>query len=314
MLLRRPTLTPHFKLVVANKPLGLGTLSSPIFQKDQDIPPPWEPPPTLAPQQIQHLAHQGWLPVELKPQLLAELEKLSQASAAFFERHPCEKRAMYASSLGTEKGLYHVEGEKQYVTLRHHVHPGSALEKHAKEVWRQAGNFLHRILCDMSRAAGYDVGGWDHLVRGSLNMPEDDSDMQDVLTLMRLFRYYPTAGIAEQHVDIGLLTLCIGNGKGLQVLDWTDKKNPKWVDAMGPTVLVGDMARALMLNQFRAGMHRVVSNPAGRSSIIFALRPCVKEPTDLTEFGGKGTVDTMEIFYKIKGSKYNINATHNIRQ
>ncbi|KAH9827881.1 putative iron ascorbate-dependent oxidoreductase family protein [Teratosphaeria destructans] len=281
---------------------------------NEDIRPPQEPPPLLAPQQIQHLAHQGWLAVDLKPQLVAELQKLSQASAAFFDRHGSEKKAMYAPGHGTEKGFYHVEGEKQYVTLRHLVCPESQLERHAKEVWRQAANFLHRILCDMSRAAGYDYRGWDHLVRASLGMPQDARDMQDVLTLMRLFRYYPTAGIAEQHVDIGLLTLCVGSGKGLQVLDWTDEKNPRWIDAIGPTVLVGDMARALMRNQFRAGMHRVVSNPAGRSSIIFALRPCVKEPTDLTRFGGKGTVDTREFFFKIKKSKYNINATHDIRQ
>ena len=58
----------------------------------------------------------------------------------------------------------------------------------------------------------------------------------------------------------------------------------------------------------------MVGNPDGRSSIVYALRPNLKHPTDLATFGRAGVVDTKTYFYEIKGRKYNINATKEIRE
>jgi len=275
--------------------------------------PPPGPPPLLTFEQIQHLAVQGWLAVDLPADFQQGLYDVSRAASNFFDQSLNEKGAQYPSSRGTECGFYHVPDEKEYVTLRHHVHPESPMEGCARKVWSDAAHFLHRILCDLSRAGDYGVQVWDHLLDGSYDVPQDASDMSDITTLMRLFRYYPTEGIASEHVDIGLLTLGVGDGHGLQMLD-RSKSTLEWVDAEGPVVLIGDMARALLNDRVRAGLHRVVGNPSGRSSVVYALRPNIRHPTDLATFGGEGVVDTREYFQRIKGRKYNVNARKDIRE
>lgn len=278
-----------------------------------DWKPPSGPPPLLTEGQIRHLAHQGWLSLELPGHLTDALGKLSDSAVSFFDEDRAPKRELYPPSRGTECGFYEVPHEKEYITLRHGLHHNSKLETHARDAWHDAGVLLHRVLCDLSRAGGYDIHSWDHLLQNSLDLPNDDSQMDITTTLLRLFRYYPTAGVAEQHVDIGLLTLCVGSSRGLQVLD-RSKATPEWTDAQGPTILVGDTARALMRNQVRAGLHRVVGNPHGRSSIVFALRPYLKHATDLAAFGGSGLVDTKELYDKVKSRKFNINATRDVRE
>ncbi|KAK5114266.1 hypothetical protein LTR62_002517 [Meristemomyces frigidus] len=275
-------------------------------------PPPW-PPPILTTEQVRHIASQGWLPLELPDDLLASLRELQSATRDFFLRSDDEKRNLYPSSRGTECGFYEVPGEKQYLTLRHNLHHDTTLECHAGNFWRKVTSFLHRILCDLNRAGGYDLGAWDHVLESSHMLPKSASDLDMVTTLLRLFKYEPTTGIASEHVDIGLLTLCIGGGRGLQVLD-RSVEPPQWIDATGPIVLIGDMTRALLRNQVRAGRHRVVGNPDGRYSTVFALRPHLKGTTDLAMWGGKSVVDTREFYIKIKGSKHNINATHDVRE
>ena len=273
--------------------------------------PPHGPPPLLDLEQVHHLAYNGWLPVELDGVLLGDLQALSAEAEAFFHRSMDNKSEFYPPSRGTECGFYQVPEEKEYLTFRHEVHHDSPLEQRVQKVWREAAKLLHRMLSDLSRAGCYDPRGYDHLMEGSLDLPKDNSDMDNVISLMRLFRYYPEGGVADTHTDIGLLTLCVGNGAGLQVYDCYTKI---YVDAPGPIVLVGDMARALLNNRVRSGLHRVVGNPGGRSSIVFALRPCLRHPTDLAMFGGSGIVDTKKYFYEVKGKKYNINATMEVRQ
>ena len=278
---------------------------------NDEFEPPPGPPPLLELEQVQHLAYHGWLPVELDEALLANLQQLSKEAEFFFDRSQEDKNKLYPPSRGTECGFYRVPEEKEYLTFRYAVHHQSSLEQKVRRVWQQTAQLLHRILGDLNRAGFYDPSGYDHLVEGSLELPRDNSDMDNVISLMRLFRYYPEGGVAEEHVDIGLLTLCIGNGKGLQVRDWNTES---YVDSTGPVVLVGDMARALLNDRVRSGLHRVVGNPNGRSSVIFALRPCLRHSTDLSLFGGEGVVDTKQYFYKVKGKKYNINATMDVRQ
>ncbi|WPG97331.1 Hypothetical protein R9X50_00010500 [Acrodontium crateriforme] len=288
-------------------------LSSSMVHNETSYEPPAGPPPLLAPDEIRHLAFQGWLPVTLPHELLQTLDALSQAAGLFFDQSPEVKCRLYPASNGTENGFYQVECEKEYLTFRHHVHPDSVLEHHASEAWQSIGAFLHRMLCDLSRAGSYSLSAWPKLLDGALEMAADATRLQDTPTLMRLFRYYPTSGFAASHVDLGLLTLCIGSGQGLQVLDRT-LTPPQFIDAEGAVVVVGDTLRSLMRNQVRAGAHRVVENPHGRSSIIFALRPCLSHDIDLASFGGCGTANANEVYVSVKGNKYNINATKDIRE
>ena len=274
---------------------------------------PRYPPPILSPAEIRHLACHGWLPVTLLEHLSQALEQLQAAACGYFAGDNAQKRELYPPSHGTESGFYEVPNEKQYVTLRHTVHDNSCMETHAREVWRDATAFLHRILCDLSRAGGYDLDAWNGMLEGSHLMPSEDRDLNNITTLLRLFKYEAATGIATEHVDIGLLTLCVANGPGLQMLDRSVTPH-RWRDAVGPIVLVGDMTRALFRGQVRAGMHRVVGIPDCRNSIIYALRPCLKGILDLECWGGEGKVDTAEYFLKIKGTRHNINATHDIRE
>ncbi|KAF2857051.1 hypothetical protein K470DRAFT_261164 [Piedraia hortae CBS 480.64] len=275
--------------------------------------PPQGPPPLLDLEQIYTLAYQGWLKANLKPEMTDCLHQLSVASDTFFAMDETEKRSLYPPTHGTECGYYRVVGEKEYVTLRYSRNPELPLEQCASDVWQHLGAFLHRILCDLSRAAELGVHVWDNLVANSLTLPKDGNSLNNITTLLRLFKYLPEKGISEPHVDIGLLTLCVGRGRGLQVLDH-NVQPPAWIDVDGPVVLIGDFTRALLQQKVRAAMHRVVGNPNGRASIVFALRPYLVGNIDLKTFGGEGMVDARQYFLKVKGSKYNVNAIKEVRE
>lgn len=317
---------------------------------DPDLPPlpPPGPPPLLTPDEIRHLAHQGWLSLDLAPDFLQDIIALFAAGDQFFSLGAAEKSALYPARHGTELGFYTVPGEKEYLTIRRRA-VGSRdapdpladdLEAAAARVWHRAAVLLHRILGDLARATGLPGNVWDPIVAGTLTLPPPSAVFTEDISLLRLFRYEPcgdnsaattSSGAlpspSPPHVDVGLLTLCIGRAAGLQVLD-SSCAGPRrhFLDAPGPIVLVGDAARALLRKRVRAGLHRVVGNPAGRDSIVMALRPCLRATReDLARFGvvdedddagdtaGGGAGDMREYFYRIKGEKYNINATMDVR-
>ena len=282
------------------------------MNEDVEFLPPPGSPPLLTLDQVSYLSYHGWLPIDVPAEFQSRLHDLSAAAAGFFDLGSADKRALYPQSQGTERGFYHVPQEKEYLTFRHQVHGDSELEQHVREVWLQAGRLLYRILCDLSKVGYLDPRAWDSLVENALQVPLNKSGASDNITLLRVFRYYPTTGFAAEHVDVGLLTLCVGGGQGLQL--WDRSQSPaQWVDAQGPIILAGDTTRALFNGKVRAGLHRVVGNPEGRSSTVFALRPCLKGAIDLAQFGGEGVISTRDYYSKIKGSKCNINATKGIR-
>lgn len=274
--------------------------------------PPSGPPTILNLEQVQHLRRQGWLQLELPADLRLQLHELSTQAQNFFDLDHAEKEELYPRSHGTECGFYHVPDEKEYLTFRHIVHKDSGLDQQASKTWHRVGLLLYRVLCDLSRACYYDLTAWDSMVEDALEIPKERNLVKDTITLLRLFRYKPSTGIAGEHVDVGLLTLCVGDGKGLQVLD-RSLDPPQYIDVDGPVILIADMVRVLLGNRVPAGRHRVVGNSNGRTSIVFALRPSLKGVIDLSQFGSEGTVGAKELFYKIKGSKTNINATKDIR-
>lgn len=292
---------------------------------DEDFipPPPQGPPPLLDQDQLLHLVQQGWLFLNLPDSLSQSLTDLLTASSAYFNAPEAEKKASYPPKEGTEFGYYSVAGEKEYITLRCRVrtNPNSpsepptllagTLEESTASAWRDAGILLYRILCDIARACDLDLSVWDHILDGTLTLP--DSEDQITYTLMRLFRYFPSTGHAEEHTDLGLLTLCVGDGTGLQVLDRVHSSVQKSVLVDAPvgthtgTVLVGQTLRALFAQSITAGGHRVVGNPQGRQSVVFALRHSTRHDVNFSLFGGEGNVRPTDLWRTIQVGKVNIN-------
>ena len=282
-----------------------------MADNDDYLPPPG-PPPVLTIEQLRHLCRYGWLSYGLPTALDERLARLFRSGSNFFDQDIEQKQWLYPASRGTECGYYGVEGEKEYLTLRRHVHDNIELETEAAQAWRAIAQLLHGVLADLSRVEGLNPSIWDSMVDGSLSYPDQYTDLEDVITLMRIFRYFPTNGVADPHTDLGLLTLCVGGGTGLEVRD-TVHSPAAWRPAARATILVGETLRKLSNGVIRAGMHRVVGNPEGRGSIVFALRPNLNGHIDLSSFGGEGVVATRKFYMDIKGAKYNINAKHELR-
>ena len=278
----------------------------------EDFAPPLGPPPLFNEDQLVQLARQGFLPLSLTNELTSDLQCLFQRLEAFYDQDLDTKKFHFPEKLGTEFGYYHIEGEKEYVTLRCRSSFGGdrGLETLAARVWQQAGVLLHRILGDIARATDLPCSVWDQLLGGTLTLPEDENDMTS--TLLRMFKYLPDQGLAEQHTDLGLLTLCVGTRPGLQCLK-RDEEEPYWVDAAGPVVLVGKTLTALSNGLIRPGIHKVVPNPEGRYSIVYALRHSFKHQIDLERFGGEGSIDPKKLWERIKAGVVNINATKELR-
>ena len=289
------------------------TLRSHLTTMDHhDYLPPPRPPPLLSDDQILSLARNGWVPFPLPKHLEDGLSELSRLSNDFFQRPREVKSDLYPQAQGTEMGYYPVEQEKEYLTLRRMIHhDDSALEAAASRAWSDIAALLHRMLADLARELDLPPHVWDELLDGCLTMPAERDQMTP--TLLRLFRYYPQSGFAAKHTDLGLLTLCVGSGRGLQVLDSAGGEKT-WVDADGPIILAGEVLRILSVNRISAGVHRVVENPDGRSSVVFALRPSLKHQIDLDRFDIGGSISSEELWDLIKSRKLNINATKEIRE
>ncbi len=125
---------------------------------------------------------------------------------------------------------------------------------------------------------------------------------------MRLFRYEPGQGVSDPHRDLGLLTLCVCRGRGLQV--W---QQGGWQDAPAVTLVVGDTLRVLSSNRIPAGMHQVEATASGRSSIIFALRSSTRPVIDLAAFGGHGAIAARELWDAIRNRRVNVNMDKDAR-
>ncbi|KIW85163.1 hypothetical protein Z517_00553 [Fonsecaea pedrosoi CBS 271.37] len=297
---------------------------------ESPFPPPPGPPPLLSDGQMLHLAQQGWLSLPLSEMLAATTADLFTSSTRFFELPDREKTALYPSKSGTEFGYYTVPNEKEYITFRCRVHsryesrlPPSqlsmvqTLEDNAARAWQEGALLLWRILCDITRWSDLDVSIWNDILDGTQTMAESEKQMP--YTLLRLFRYLPGTGFAEQHTDLGLLTICIGDGGGLEVLDRLNStdENPIWIDSgTNPrtvTILVGQTLKALSDGMLSPGIHRVVENPNGRNSVVFALRHSSKHPVDFGLFGGQGRVNASDLWRFIDVGKVNINTVRERR-
>ncbi|KAL8727533.1 MAG: hypothetical protein Q9181_005681 [Wetmoreana brouardii] len=281
--------------------------------------PPSHPPPILDSDQLTRLARSGSISIDLPNPLTTSVYELSALHHGFFDEPLSSKKSQFPAAEGTELGYYHVANGKEYLTFRHQDLSASAMKltHAAAKFWASAASLLHRMLRDLSKSIKIPLAAWDPLLDGCLAMPS--SRLETTPTLLRLFNYFPNAGSAERHTDTGLLTLCIGTTSGLQV--WENpsllplSRDGQWTDVgTQPTVLIGKSLQWLSAGRLRAGIHRVVANPEGRQSIVFALRPSLRNPMfDLRPFGEPRVVDMAAIWKEMRGSLFNVNATNIIR-
>jgi len=240
---------------------------------------------------------------------------------AFFANPSSTKKERFPQKQTTEFGYYEVKNEKEYVTFRCRTQKdndseakssSADLESSTARVWSEAGIILYRILCDIARASELDTKVWDAILDGTLDMPISEKDMS--YSLMRIFHYLPTTGTAEEHTDLGLLTLCIANRRGLQVCDRTDSTETElhWIDGSVGTahaiILVGQTLKMLSSGSLNAGIHRVNGNSQGRNSIVYALRHSSRNAIDLRLFGGEECIPHEELYKFMDVGKVNINA------
>ena len=290
-------------------------MSSTQKATDEDIVlPPSLPPPLLSESQILTLAREGHLPLPLPAHLRALYSQLNSSAAQFFSLPSTTKNDLYPPINGIELGYVSIPGEKDYISFRAQTaHAKSELEKLAAEVWRETYTLLYRILGDLAWAMNTSHSVWDKILDGVSPMPTRLEDA--TTTFLRVFRYEPNTGIAESHTDLGLLTLCVGDGQGLQVRTNSPDGEHQWVEYSEPTLLVGKTLRRLSGGQLRAGVHRVLGNEEGRSSVVFALRPSTKHEVDMSVFpGGRGTVHIGELWKSVWGGAFNVNAPREVRE
>ncbi|KAK3942637.1 hypothetical protein QBC46DRAFT_69450 [Diplogelasinospora grovesii] len=301
---------------------------------------PSRPPPLLTEAQLQQICRQGYLDLDLaSTAVYKDLDGLFANSSTFLDLPTERKAQLYPSIPGdTEHGYSHIPDEKEFLTLRYRP-SAQCTEKPSDEeervcadleglmerVWNDLARLLHRMLHDISAYLGsIDPSAWDPLISESLQLPS--SREAATPTLLRVFRYYAERGVAEPHRDLGLLTVCVTRGKGLQLWDRLGPPSPKeeadrsrpsqdrWRDAGEITVMVGDTLRVLSGNRVPAAAHRVIATDKGRSSIVFALRSSLRSTIDLEDFGGYGQVKARVLWNEIRKSRVNVNAQRDARE
>lgn len=301
------------------------------------IPPPG-PPPFLLLDQLTQLATQGWLILPSAPtslnletnqqldfgsnailsSLKHSLDALFPLLPTFFSQPHHAKTSAYPRKNGTEFGYSAIKDEKEYLTLRCQRHAQSGLESASANVWRDAMVLMQRILGDIAVGLDLDSNVWERILDGTAGLPGSENEMRSG-TLLRLFRYEAHEGFAGVHTDLGLLTLCVGTQRGLQVLDRQLLERgggERWVDveAGQMVILVGQTVRALTGDQIRAGVHRVVATERVRNSVVFALRHSWRRDIDLADFGGEGVVEARKLWEALKIGVVNVNAPKELRE
>ena len=285
-------------------------------ERDDDLaPPPSSPPPLLSEAQILSLAQTGSLPLPLPPHLRQLYTQLNSLATKFFSLPLNTKQDSYAPINGTELGYVSIPAEKEYISFRAlTAHAAeSELERTIAAVWRETYTFLYRILCDLAWAMDISHEVWDRVLDGISPMPKRLEEATP--TFLRVFRYEPNTGIAESHADLGLLTLCVGDGQGLQVRVGGANAKEQWAEYQEPTLLVGKTLAKLSGGRIKPGVHRVVGNTAGRNSIVYALRPSTKHEIELGMFPGvRAPVHMGELWKSVWQGAFNVNAPLDVRE
>lgn len=294
----------------------------------ENFAPPSHPPPLLDHAQIASLIADGFVTLPVPQHMIDAYTSLFAKAKPFFSLPIAEKCTLFPSRpQSTEQGYTVVQDEKQYLTVRHAEGVASGtfdarpLKQAITDTWQSAAALLYQALHDVGAEIGIPFQAWEQLLKDTSSLPP--SAEQSTPSLLRIFQYLPDRGVADAHKDLGLLTLCIGAGKGLQVkaeiptasthVGVEQNSVADWRDAAEVTLLAGDTLRILSSGRIASGIHRVVANPLGRSSIVFALRGNTGSVVDLSLFGGSGTILAAELWNMIKHNRVNVNASKESR-
>ncbi|KAJ7641280.1 hypothetical protein FB45DRAFT_899841 [Roridomyces roridus] len=306
-----------------------------IHASVQYAPPPGPPPATYAPppgpppmfyprdtrdlsqfirNNLTALATRGWLSVPLPPELESLYADLFAESAHFFNLpsdSPIKlKHAAPPGKSASDEGFADIPGEKQLITLRRlsgipdsATSEGSAHTLHSATTaaWNATGELFLDTAHTIAESLGLEEDVFDELSADSKGLPASSR----ASSLLRLFRYkrppQDTPGgkkiVAEEHKDLGILTLVIGHSPGLDARDPTtgewhsveDAPPPGW-GKLTATLLCGRTLWYLTRGLYASGDHRVsVRAPSSpddlyRFSLVFALRPFYTAPIETDVF------------------------------
>ena len=302
-------------------------------------------------QALQFLATQGYLPLLLTDHdgMVDAYTRLFQQSSTYFSlpEDASSKKASQALSgdKASDEGYFSISGEKRILTIRTGERCPPELREQVETTWALTGKFLEEIAQSIAISLNLDPEVFTPFSAPCRNLHPS----KRTPTLLRMFRYdrppfgHGEATInAEQHKDLGILSLVIGHSPGLQVLDpttntWIPVEEDTVVPAgektrsggLTATLLVGDTLSFLTRGRYQAGVHRVLCAPAKdsedayRYSIVFALRPAAA-PVYTRNFeseavGAFAPQQTMEgqsstlLLQQIVARKWNVNIARDLR-
>lgn len=248
---------------------------------------------------LHFLASKGFLPLLVADHegMVDAYSRLFGLSASYFDlpEDSPEKTSVQApnGARASEQGYSKIPGEKSILTVRTHDTCPPILHHPLAQAWNVTGAFLAGICRSIAISLQLDPEVFAPFVEACKNL----SPAPRTPTMLRMFRYDRPTGTepivtAEQHRDLGILSLVVGHSPGLQVLD---QDSSQWIpieeDSVIPpeaktrsggltaTLLVGETLSFLTRGCYKPGIHRVLCAPDGdhqyRFSIVFALRPAV---------------------------------------
>ena len=300
---------------------------------------------------LHFLATQGYLPLLLADHdgMVDAYDRLFQQSSAYFslpEDSP-SKTAFEAprGAKASEEGYSSISGEKSILTIRTSERCPSELREHVESTWSLTAKFLEDILRSIATSLHLDPQVFTPYTTPCHHL----SPSKRTPTLLRMFRYdrppqeqREATTSAEQHKDLGILSLVVGHSPGLQVLDpatntWIPVEEDTIVPAdaktrssgLTATLLGGDILSFLTRGRYQAGVHRVLCAPAANSkdthrfSIVFALRPAAA-PVFTRNFesevvGSFAPEQAMEgqssalLLQRLIASRWNVNVARDLR-
>ncbi|RDL37959.1 uncharacterized protein BP5553_05392 [Venustampulla echinocandica] len=248
--------------------------------------------PRILPEHRSALVDHGWTKVTFH-EPLDELHRSSQAlfraSKEFFDLPSAQKEA-YKTQAGSEEGWSHVEGEKEFISLRRLGNTPPELKEAAQAYWAEAGNYLDELLGRVAESLGLPAAALD-----AYSKPCAELGLDKTATMLRLFRYdcsgeNQTKTVAEgmpplygtmdpiacaswsllrpanhlylAHRDLGLLSLVIGDIPGLEVWNGHEKfwfPIERTFDSPAGCVMAGRQLEKLTNMRYPGGGHRVRS-------------------------------------------------------
>ncbi|KAG9237570.1 hypothetical protein BJ875DRAFT_453487 [Amylocarpus encephaloides] len=282
------------------------------------------------------LHDQGWTKVTYHgphDDLQRASQALFEASRDFFDL-PTSRKEDFRTRAGTEEGWNHVQGEKQFITLRSLEKTPPGLKDAAEAYWTVAGSYLDELLKRISESLGLPAEAL-----GVYSEPCRRLGGKKTATLLRLFRYESTETneiktVAEPHRDLGLLSLVVGDTPGLECWERYAKlwfPIEKTFESPAASVMVGRQLERLSNMRYRSGGHLVrsypeetarssSSDPSGppryRYSIVFVLRAHSPVPVNTDELTTSITgpfqtplngMTAGELFQEIHSAHFNIN-------